>query len=298
LVKQQNPNNNSIESFSFYTGNSNYDELPWVEQMISRTSFTLNPCKLDASEVPELFNLVSFHEDEPFGGLPTLAYSKIFAQARQKGIKVLLDGQGMDEAWAGYDYYRSDTYATIQGLQSNPYRPQVMSCQLANLVEKEKYPQPFESRLQNLQYRDLFYTKIPRALRFNDRITMMHSTELREPFLDHRLVELAFAQPDQLKLKGQNGKALLRQWASDWIGNSLSLAPKRALQTHQREWLGHELQEWVNKQLAEFSSIINLVDGKQMNELYKHYLEGNETSSFHIWQLISLAQAIKNSNEA
>ena len=51
---------------------------------------------------------------------------------------------------------------------------------------------PFDNDLQNLQYRDLFYTKIPRALRFNDRISMMHSTELREPFLDYRFLYMFF----------------------------------------------------------------------------------------------------------
>jgi asparagine synthase (glutamine-hydrolysing) len=252
LVKQQNPNNNSIEAFSFYTGNSDYDELPWVEQMISRTSFPLNPCKLDASEVPELFNLVCFHEDEPFGGLPTLAYSKIFSQARQKGIKVLLDGQGIDEAWAGYDYYRSNNDATIQGIHNSPYRPQVMTDELAQWVEKETYPHPFESRLQNLQYRDLFYTKIPRALRFNDRISMMYSTELREPFLDHRLVELAFAQKPEMKIGNYQGKLLILKMMYDRIGD-LTLANKWPLQTQQQEWVSVIISDYLEQKL--FSSI-------------------------------------------
>ena len=59
-------------------------------------------------------------------------------------------------------------------------------------AEKPIYPKPFDDEVLNKQYRDLFYTKIPRALRFNDRISMMFSTELREPFLDYRLVNLPF----------------------------------------------------------------------------------------------------------
>jgi asparagine synthase (glutamine-hydrolysing) len=70
------------------------------------------------------------------------------------------------------------------------------------------------------------------------------------------------------------------------------------LQTPQREWLGHELKDWVTMQLTSLNASNDLVDGKIINVLYKQYLEGNESSSFHIWQLISLAQAIKKSNTA
>jgi asparagine synthase (glutamine-hydrolysing) len=290
------PNQNSIQSFTFYTGHPDYDELPWVEQMISQTGFSLEACLLKSEEVPTLFEQVVFHEDEPFGGLPTLAYSKIFAQARENGIKVLLDGQGMDEAWAGYDYYRSLSDATIQGVKANPFVNKVMKESLAKYVNKDNYPKPFESELQNKQFRDLFYSKIPRALRFNDRISMMHSTELREPFLDHRLVELAFAQSDEVKISGGSGKALLREWAIEWMGKTLSLAPKRPIQTPQREWLGHEVKDWVNNQLTVLMSSNDWVDGKMIKLFYKQYLEGNNTSSFHIWQWISLAQMIKNIN--
>jgi asparagine synthase (glutamine-hydrolysing) len=45
-----------------------------------------------------------------------LAYAKLFEQARKDNVLVLLDGQGMDEQWNGYDYYTQENDATIQGL--------------------------------------------------------------------------------------------------------------------------------------------------------------------------------------
>ena len=42
------------------------------------------------------------------------AYSKIFKQARKDDVIVLLDGQGMDEQWAGYDYYFEKNNQLIQ----------------------------------------------------------------------------------------------------------------------------------------------------------------------------------------
>lgn len=288
-VKRFFPHQNSIQAFTFYTGHPDYDELTWVKQMISQTGCSLNTCLLKPDEVPALFDKVSLHEDEPFGGVPTLAYSKIFAKAKENGIKVLLDGQGMDEAWAGYDYYRSSSDATIQGVNVNPFVNKVMKESLAKHVNKDTYPKPFESELQNKQFRDLLYTKIPRALRFNDRISMMYSTELREPFLDHRLVELAFAQPDQVKLSGDSGKALLRVWANEWMGKELSVAPKRPLQTPQREWMGHELKPWVKSQLSLIPVDSQFLDSQGITEAYEQYCSGEDSSSFHLWQWISFS---------
>ena len=52
-----------------------------------------------------------------------------------------------------------------------------------------------EDKLSRLQYRDIRYTKIPRAMRFADRNAMSYSVEVREPYLDHRIIELGLRQP-------------------------------------------------------------------------------------------------------
>src|SRR5271170_528051 len=89
----------------------------------------------------------------------------------------------------------------------------------------------------NRQYADTRYTKIPKALRFNDRISMRASIELREPFLDHRLFELAFKQPVERKIENGTRKKMLRDIAHLLIARSVAEAPKRPVQTPQREWL-------------------------------------------------------------
>lgn len=286
LVHQNLPSQKSIEAFSFYCDNSEYDELPWVNQLMQTTPYHLNKVLLDYNEILKLTEEVSYFQDEPFGGFPTLAYSLLFKKAREKGIKVILDGQGMDEAWAGYDYYHNQSDAVIQGVTSSPVRPEVLDIDFVKFMQKENYDTPFDNRLQNLQYRDLFYTKIPRALRFNDRISMMHSTELREPFLDYRLVELAFAQSDEMKFQNGQTKWLLRDLVKEQLGDSIALAPKRPLQTPQREWISNELKDYFSCQIEKFSEL-DFVNKKQVETIWKDYLKGNQDNSFYIWQWIN-----------
>jgi asparagine synthase (glutamine-hydrolysing) len=294
MVHQHLGPQSNLDAFTFYCNDDRYDELPWVQDLLDDRNYPLHPVLLQAKAVPAAIEEVARIQDEPFGGFPTLAYSLLFQEARKKGILVLLDGQGMDEAWGGYDYYYQQNNHVIQGLNSSPVRPEVLTDAFRALATREEYPKPFESELQNKQYRDLFYTKIPRALRFNDRISMMHSTELREPFLDYRLVELAFAQTDDLKQQNGQTKWLLRELVKETLGDSIALAPKRALQTPQREWMSGELQGYVSQCVTEFGQL-DFVSAERVQEVWQTYVNGDQDNSFYLWQWINLVAIEKGS---
>lgn len=293
LVSELYPSDSRIEAYTFVTGDDRYDELFWVEEMLKGRPYPLNICQLLADEVPQLTEKISHLQAEPFGGIPTLAYSKVFQTARSKGTLVLLDGQGSDEAWAGYDYYLQNSGNLVQGVKSSPVKPEALDVEFADRAPQGTYHAPFEEKLLNLQYRDLFYTKIPRALRFNDRISMAHSTELREPFLDYRLVEYVFSRPADFKIKDGKQKWLLRQLANNYLGEQIALAPKRALQTPQREWLGGELTDWVDSQLHLLVSKSNWFDSKTVFKIWEDYKKGSQDNSFFLWQWINAAELLK-----
>ncbi|MCF6129922.1 asparagine synthase (glutamine-hydrolyzing) [Flavobacterium sp. AS60] len=292
LIDQQDIDKTAVEAFTFITNDDRYDELTWVKSMLENRPFHLSICPLAANEVPELSLKISQNQSEPYGGIPTIAYSKIFQTARQKGVKVLLDGQGSDEAWAGYDYYTNNSQNIIQGVTKSPFRTNVLDVDFAKNYAKTVYPKPFDDALLNLQYRDLFYTKIPRALRFNDRVSMLHGTELREPFLDYELVEYVFSRPKEFKLKDGVQKWMLRKIAEKFLQKDLVLAPKRPLQTPQREWLSEDLKDWVKAEI-ELLYQNNWFDKAALQSELDLFFKGDNQSSFHIWQWINAAQLLK-----
>lgn len=292
LIDQQDIDKKAVEAFTFITNDERYDEITWVKKMLDTRPYHLNVCPLSANEVPELSLKIAQNQSEPYGGIPTIAYSKIFQAASHKGVKVLLDGQGSDEAWAGYDYYINNTQNNIQGVTSSPFRTTVLEANFASNYSKIVYNKPFNDDLLNLQYRDLFYTKIPRALRFNDRVSMMHGTELREPFLDYELVEYVFSRPKDFKIKDGIQKWMLRKIAEKFLQKDLILAPKRPLQTPQREWLSEDLKDWVQAEIATLYTN-NWFNKKELQNELNSFFKGNNQSSFHIWQWINTAQILK-----
>jgi asparagine synthase (glutamine-hydrolysing) len=291
--KTQGPES-EVKAFTFITGDPDYDETPWVQQMLKQTHHPSILCKLSASDVPAMAESVQYHQDEPFGGIPTLAYARLFEQARAAGVIVLLDGNGMDEQWAGYDYYSSvlqgATAGLVQGTRDRPVRPECLQPDFKMKTESLSVPVLSTDPVRNLQIRDIVYTKIPRATRFNDRISMRVSTELREPFLDHRLVELALRQPQEFKIQGNTRKVLLRKMASHLIPTGLVEAPKRPLQTPQREWLRGPLAKWAKSRIETALQVYGGVwlDTKAIRAAWLDYLNGGSDNSFFIWQWISL----------
>ena len=292
LIDQQNIDKSAVEAFTFVTNDERYDELFWVKSMLENRNFNLNVCELAAHEIPELSLKMAQHQMEPYGGIPTIAYSKIFQAASQKGVKVLLDGQGSDEAWAGYDYYLNNSQSIVQGVTKSPFRTQVLDAEFAQKASKTVYEKPFEDTLLNLQYRDLFYTKIPRALRFNDRVSMLYGTELREPFLDFELVEYVFSRPTNFKIQNGVQKWMLRKIAEKFLQKDLVLAPKRPLQTPQREWLSEDLKAWVREEVATLYQHEWFIK-KELEAELNAFFSGDNQSSFHIWQWINAAQLLK-----
>jgi asparagine synthase (glutamine-hydrolysing) len=286
----------NINAYTFYCGHKDYDELFWVKEMINATQNPLNKVLLTVDHFTKEIDFLTHIQDEPCGGIPTIAYSKIFKEARDNEVIVLLDGQGMDEQWAGYDYYLKKNDQLIQGMKGSPFKKNVLSKEFLSKAKKPTYPNPFEDELLNKQYRDLFFTKIPRALRFNDRVSMAYSTELREPFLDYRLVEYAFAQPYEYKINNGIQKYLLRELVSEYLDDSITNSPKRPLQTPQREWLGNELKDYVETKIDSLkdSDFSSWFDFDEMSYEWQKYKDGDNDSSFHIWQWISFSNLLKN----
>jgi asparagine synthase (glutamine-hydrolysing) len=294
LVQAVQGPESEVKAFTFVTGSAEYDELPWVHEMLRRTRHPSVVCRLMPEVVPALAESVAWHQDEPFGGLPSLAYAKLFERARQEGVIVLLDGQGMDEKWAGYDYYRGHCdqglAPLIQGVMGSAVRPECLIPEFRRLAEPLGAVQSFPDRLRNLQYRDIRFTKIPKALRFNDRISMRSSTELREPFLDHRLVEFAFRQPASRKLRGESSKYLLRQLTRRLLPGPVREAPKRPVQTPQREWLQFCLRGWADDQIEAAISERGgaWLDRKAVRAAWRDYVDRGCDNSFFLWQWISV----------
>ncbi|HEU4605344.1 MAG TPA: asparagine synthase (glutamine-hydrolyzing) [Nitrososphaera sp.] len=144
-----------------------------ARQIAERLGLELKVAELDHDSVeklvPEVINVI---EDANAGqvevALPVYCAVRL---AHQDGIKVMLTGQGADELFGGYSWY-------------------------AKVAEKEGYKKLRRHMIEDLL---LLYKE---TLEREDKITMAHSIELREPFLDPEIIRVALGIDMRLNVKG------------------------------------------------------------------------------------------------
>lgn len=83
-----------------------------------------------------------------------------------------------------------------------------------------------------------------------DRAGMAHGLEVREPLLDHRLVEAMLSMPTALRTAGGITKPLLRRIATERLGVALPPQPKMGFAVPLRAWLLGPLRAWSEELLS------------------------------------------------
>ncbi len=243
---------------------------------------------------PEDFALlpkIVWHMDRPVGDALLIAFYKL-AEGASKDLKVVLGGEGADEAFAGYSFQgvitkvekmrRKLPFAPMLGSMAFKVTPHALLNKfftfpadlgsqgkkrvidflaqyngrdlnhnfnalrtlwsqderhdvyadsfkhlateewMANEKEKDKNG-PFLDRLLKLQYDEWLQDW---ALIRQDKNTMAHSLEYRLPFLDPRLIELAFKMPAHLKINGKTDKYIERKLADKVFPPHIARRPK------------------------------------------------------------------------
>src|SRR5262245_11577821 len=87
-------------------------------------------------------------------------------------------------------------------------------------------------------------------LLYTDKMSMAAGVEVRVPFLDSDLVNLANALPANVKQRGREGKWILKKAMEPFLPRQVIYRPKTGFGVPLRHWLRDELKELVNDTLS------------------------------------------------
>ena len=91
-----------LKTFTFVAANSPVDEEQWANQVIEHTGARAHKVRIAATEMLDDIDDLIRTQGEPFGGTSIYAQYRVFKLAAGVGTKVMLEGQGADELFAGY----------------------------------------------------------------------------------------------------------------------------------------------------------------------------------------------------
>jgi len=235
----------------------------------------------DARALATLLDDTLAHQEAPFSSLSVLAQNEVYRTVRASGYKVLLGGQGGDEAFAGYRKFfivalrealaRRDAVGALrfcwslgrmllsEASQASAYwhalgryrkQPDFSFALFAWRTPDVNLWGEAAGSLSDRQIQDVQRYSIPTLLRYEDRNSMGHAVESRLPFMDYRLVELALALPARLKVANGFGKWALRRATAGVVPDDIRLCRKKRGFDVTQDWIGAGLGDALRERIA------------------------------------------------
>jgi asparagine synthase (glutamine-hydrolysing) len=239
-----------------------------------------------------------YHQDEPLNGTSFMAQWNIYKNVSKTGIKILFNGQGADEVFAGYHhhfykycrqliaggklikYLKSvKAYSSIKGISSNKIHQLVLNEIRLKLKFKNTLSETdsklfnYWNQIDNLHeilVRDFDTFQLPTYLRVDDRNSMAFSIESRHPFMDYRLVDFGFSLPENLLIN--NG------WQKYLIRESMAELPPAIRYRTDKKGFTTPHEEWMKKYHDDFADYLSYFDsnigGFKSADTYRKYSMG------------------------
>jgi len=293
------------------------NELPYAKEIAERygTEHTAMDLRVDLKQA---FTDVTRYFDEPFADSSNVP-THLLSEFTRTAVTVALSGDGGDELFYGYGHYRSYWRLSLRHRITESIRAR-FSDHPAYLIKffrpherKELWrdPSPIENswapyldlqeaetRLQKMQLVDLQLTLPGDILPKVDRASMMHSLEVRAPFLYHELVELAFNLPDEYKTNRDHGKLVLARAFKDYIPPEFF--------TRKKQGFGAPIQHWLRKKemlplldtITEPSArLAVLMRPEYIRTIAEKFKAGDNTQARKVWSLFSLEMWLRTHPE-
>ena len=154
------------------------------------------------------------------------------------------------------------------------------------LLEEIGMPGRTGTFLDRLLYFQL-KTYLVALLMKQDKMSMAASIETRVPYLDHKVVELAFSLPDRSKVNGRRGKHLLKEVSRRLIPAEVIDRPKQGFPVPIARWFREPRSPFIEILLDHDSLANGLLDGGFVRQRVERFL-GGEQNSMELWAMLNL----------
>jgi asparagine synthase (glutamine-hydrolysing) len=238
--------------------------------------------------------------DEMFGGLPR--YEGVIFQDLVRRARVL---RLVGELRARARHYDRTFLAMARRYVAGPFADAVRDARrsrryrwlepggrtvddllAAGRAGRDESPDP--SALNRYLYRLVRHTNLPVVLQMQDRSSMAHGVESRVPFLDHRVVELAFRLPESHKVDLGIRKRVLLEVSRGLLPDAVLERRDKKVFVSRADWVplraahAEALRDMARARRLRESGWIN---GAALERFVEGYLGGRHDDGAAVWRL-------------
>jgi asparagine synthase (glutamine-hydrolysing) len=277
---------------------------------------------VSVENVSDLLPRIVWHLDEPLGHMETVQMYATYREAA-RFVKVLLIGDGADECFGGYARYkilqprvplpfdvRRDLYGRVYQ-NSEGEETTVSGRSFARLMWGQAPPSPLadshpraDSPLTQINLRTkavedaMNYdqrTILPHLyLKRADALGMAHSLELRVPFVDRRIVQLAARIPGRMMVRGGTEKYILRKVLAPLLPPAIARRRKHPQQMQVNGGM-FETLDYLSSRLLKPADVLRrgFFDPLRVQALLQDrpkFFNGRTSAKFWSWRIWSLIQ--------
>jgi len=301
-----------VHTFCIGFSDIRYDESAFALEASHRFNTNHTMQRVDTDLLSD-WPLATYHCDQPHGDIsfiPTYRLSQLAAET----VKVVLTGDGGDELFAGYDkhstffsrpeyeemsnekfhqeYFRSISLFSPRD-KAELYTAEMK--QISRSVDSFDVARPWlesvqhQDRINQVLFLDMQLLLSGNNLVKPDRMGMAVSLEARTPFLDYRMMELAFRIPGSLKLRNQISKYLYKKAVTPLIGTHLAYRKKQMFTVPVGDWFRTVKRDYCIERLNTLLRLDGIIDPSVSLRLLNEHICGIRNNTRQLRALVSLA---------
>jgi asparagine synthase (glutamine-hydrolysing) len=231
----------------------------------------------------------------PVFGFLGQAYPKADWAPRMFRAKSTFEALGRDSVDAYFEGISVLRTAMRQKLFTPAFKRTLGGYDASEVFHRHARQADTDDPLALIQYLDLKTYLVGDINTKVDRASMAHSLEVREPLMDHPLVEWLGTLPSALKVRGQEGKWLLKKAMEPALPHDVLYRPKMGFAVPLARWFRGPLRERVRTSLlSERLASTGFFDQACLRRMLDHHQSGKRDYSAPLWTLLMFDAFLRN----
>lgn len=148
---------------------------------------------------------------------------------------------------------------------------------------------PDSSDLEQMLYLEAKHFLADHNLNYTDKMGMATGVEIRVPFLDVNLVDLAAKIPDNMKQNGRVGKWILKKSMEPYLPHEIIYRPKTGFGAPLRYWMRNQLKPLIDEVLSQKSlNDRGIFNARSVRQLVEDDRNGVRDYSYPIFSIVCI----------